>query len=122
MFQASPYLYPEPGGSPPSAVNLPTWRNDGFAARGRELGTLDEGALGVEAVVGEHTHGLAGPVVVHGHAVGVGGTDAAVGLPVVPAHGLHRPAEWLKHTQCLQHQFSRAAGTSEQFQHEENQS
>lgn len=75
-----------------------TWRQDGFAARGRELGTPDEGTLGVEGVLGERSHGLAAPGVIQGHALGVGGADAAVALPVVPAHGLCCPAERLKHS------------------------
>lgn len=92
IYTQSPEHPPLPAGS------CPTWRKERFAAGGGELGTLDEGTLGVEAVVGEHAHGLAVPAVVHGHALGVGGADAAVRLSIVPAHGLRRPAERLQHS------------------------
>lgn len=95
LFQASPW---RAGELPPVCSDRPTWRQDGFAGSGRELGAADKGALGVGATVGEHAHGLAVSLVVHGHAVGKGGADAAVGVPVVPTHGLQRPAEGLEHT------------------------
>lgn len=96
----------------PTASSL-TWREERLAARGREPWALDEGALGVEAVVGERAHGLAVPRVVHGHALGVGGADAAVRLSVLPAHWLRRPAERLQHTATPKRHFGPDAQTAQ---------